>query len=224
MISRFHQKLGTAGFVVAIVALIAALAGTAFAAAGLNSKEKKEVKKIAKKFAPKGPAGPAGPAGPQGPKGDAGAKGDQGNPGPEGPEGKPGPPGPPGPTETTLPFGKTETGLWAFRGKGFTPYVIISFPLRAKTFTPSPIQVHLGETIPGCPGNVENPDADPGKLCIYFEDKVTVNFQEFTGDGVSTADQHSGWVARALPKNPAEELQGVGSWALTACLESEPSC
>ena len=44
MFSKLHERLGTAGFVVAIVALVAALAGTAFAAAGLNGKQKKEVK------------------------------------------------------------------------------------------------------------------------------------------------------------------------------------
>lgn len=91
MISKLHDRLGTAGFVIAVVALIAALAGTAWAAAGLNSKQKKEVTKIAKKYAgqqgPTGPAGaqgPAGPAGPAGPKGDAGAAGTNGTNGTNG--------------------------------------------------------------------------------------------------------------------------------------------
>ena len=59
MIERIHQKLGTAGFVIAIVALIAALGGTALAAAKLNGTQKKEVEKIAKKYA--GKPGAAGP-------------------------------------------------------------------------------------------------------------------------------------------------------------------
>lgn len=79
MISKLHDRLGTAGFVVAIIALIAALAGTAFAAAGLNGKQKKEVKKIAKQYAGK-PGAPGAP-GPVGLKGDKGDKGDPGNPG-----------------------------------------------------------------------------------------------------------------------------------------------
>jgi hypothetical protein len=100
MLSKLHERLGTAGFVVAIVALIAALGGTAIAAAGLNSTEKKEVKKIAKKFAGKpgangapgapGPAGSAGLAGPKGDKGDtgsAGANGADGDPGKNGKDG-----------------------------------------------------------------------------------------------------------------------------------------
>lgn len=89
MFAKLHDRLGTAGLVVAVVALIAALTGTAFAAVGLNSKQKKEVKKIAKQFA--GKPGPQGPAGPQGPKGDPGPKGDtgaQGNPGTPGANGK----------------------------------------------------------------------------------------------------------------------------------------
>ncbi|TMK58184.1 MAG: hypothetical protein E6G51_03525 [Actinobacteria bacterium] len=88
MISRLHQKLGTAGFVIACVALIAALAGTAFAAAGLNSKQKKEVKKIAKQFAGKpgkdGAPGPAGPAGKDGTNGTNGTDGKDGAPGKDG--------------------------------------------------------------------------------------------------------------------------------------------
>lgn len=93
MISRIHNKLGTAGFVVAIVALIAALGGAAIAAAPkLNSTQKKEVKKIAqteaKKIVPAvGPPGATGATGVAGPKGDTGATGQ------EGPEGEEGPPG-----------------------------------------------------------------------------------------------------------------------------------
>jgi hypothetical protein len=99
MVSRIHQKLGTAGFIIAIVALVAAMGGGAYAAKGaLTGKQKKEVQKIAKKeakkeakkFAKAGPAGATGPAGPagskggdgaQGPTGPQGAKGDKGDPG-----------------------------------------------------------------------------------------------------------------------------------------------
>ena len=90
MISRIHNKLGTAGFIIAIIALIAALSGVAVAAAGLNGKQKKEVKKIAKSVAIPGPAGPAGAAGPAGPKGDTGAKGDKGDTGEKGAQGEKG--------------------------------------------------------------------------------------------------------------------------------------
>ncbi len=93
MISRIHQKLGTAGFIISIVALVAALCGGAYAAGGgLSGKQKKEVTKIAqkeaKKFAGKpGAAGATGPAGPTGPAGAAGAKGDKGERGEKGDQG-----------------------------------------------------------------------------------------------------------------------------------------
>lgn len=81
MLSRMHEKLGTAGFILAIVALIAAFGGAAYAAkeAGLNKKQKNEVKKIAKgATGPQGPQGPQGPAGPAGNTGAAGAAGADG--------------------------------------------------------------------------------------------------------------------------------------------------
>jgi hypothetical protein len=85
MFSKLHERLGTAGLVVAVVALVVALAGTAFAATKLNSTQKKEVKKIAKKYAGKpGPQGPAGLQGAPGAKGDKGDKGDPGTPGQDG--------------------------------------------------------------------------------------------------------------------------------------------
>jgi hypothetical protein len=89
MFSRIHQKLGTAGFIIAIVALVAAMGGGAWAAqAKLTSPQKKEVKNLAqteaKKFAT---AGPAGATGAPGAKGDAGAKGDTGTPGGPGADG-----------------------------------------------------------------------------------------------------------------------------------------
>jgi hypothetical protein len=87
MYSRVHQKLGTAGLIVAIVALVAALGGGAYAAGGgLTAKEKKQVKKIAqtevKKIA--GVPGAPGAVGPVGPPGPAGANGKDGKDGTNG--------------------------------------------------------------------------------------------------------------------------------------------
>lgn len=89
LISRIHNKLGTAGFIIAIVALVAALSGAAFAAGGaLTGKQKKEVKNIAKQFAGKpGAPGATGPPGPAGPKGDTGAAGANGKDGTNGTNG-----------------------------------------------------------------------------------------------------------------------------------------
>jgi Collagen triple helix repeat (20 copies) len=98
VLSRLHDRIGTAGLVVAVVALIAALTGAAYAASGgLTPKQQKEVKNIAKKFAGKdGLPGPAGPQGPQGPKGDTGAKGADGINGTNGTNGTNGKDGPAG--------------------------------------------------------------------------------------------------------------------------------
>jgi hypothetical protein len=87
MLSRIHNKLGTAGLVVAVVALVAALTGAAFAAnAKLSPQQKKEVKKIAKKYA--GKQGPVGPQGPQGLPGVPGTPGQNGTNGTNGTNGK----------------------------------------------------------------------------------------------------------------------------------------
>jgi hypothetical protein len=133
-IKALREKLGPAGFTLAIIAMVFALAGGAYAASGgLNSKQKKEVKAIAKSF--------AGKDGEDGAPGANGAKGDRGEPGNNGtsvtgvdatagecPNGGVkytsasgdnavcnGEDGETGFTET-LPAGKTETGTWAVAG------------------------------------------------------------------------------------------------------------
>ena len=152
MISRIHNKLGTAGLVVAIVALVAALTGAAYAAGGLTKQQEKQVKKIAKKYA--GKPGPAGPIGPQGPAGAPGKDGTNGTNGTNGADGKSvtGTPitaggacgaqtgvkytlgatstnicnGATGFTET-LPSGKTETGVWSLGPHAETELLPLSF-------------------------------------------------------------------------------------------------
>jgi len=213
MFRRIHDKLGTAGLIVAVVALIAALGGTALAAAGLNSKQKKEVKKIAKQFAGKpGATGPAGPKGDQGPKGDAGPKGD---PGAKGDQGVPGKEGPAGPTETKLPAGETEKGLWQFQTDGQTEaFVSISFPLRVE---PRPLEWHfLGEgAIPTeeCPGTAAEPEAAPGQLCIYAQNLSSTS-ASFANE-FAPFDETAGW--RGSFSIEEEKVAfGTGSWAVTA--------
>ncbi|TMK58949.1 MAG: hypothetical protein E6G51_01170 [Actinobacteria bacterium] len=216
--SRIHSKLGTAGFIIAVVALIAALGGTAFAVAGLNAKEKKEVKKIAKKFAGAqglkgevGPPGPAGPTGPEGPAGKAGADGVDGEPGP------PGPPGPAGPTETSLPAGKTEVGLWSFTNHSEGKYwTTISWPLRLENvgsygFT----WIGPGESATTeCPGSAEDPKALPGNICVYGQElqNTEKSFPEI-GETLNFG------VGLNLEFNTASGSTfswGRGSWAVTA--------
>lgn len=86
MFSKLHDRLGTAGFAVAIVALVVALAGTAYAATKLNGTQKKEVEKIAKKFA--GKTGATGATGAPGAPGKGGINGSNGSNGAPGANGK----------------------------------------------------------------------------------------------------------------------------------------
>ena len=120
MISRIHNKLGTAGLVVAIVALVVALTGAAIAASpALNGKQKKEVKNIAKQYAGKpGAQGPQGPAGPQGAKGDTGAAGKDGTNGTNGTNGTDGEDGmcTAGNPACELPSDSELVGVWSTSG------------------------------------------------------------------------------------------------------------
>jgi hypothetical protein len=213
MLSRIHQKLGTAGLIIAVVALVAALAGTAFAAVDrLSKQEKKEVKKIAKSFQGQGPAGPIGPQGPAGPAGPAGADGQNGA---SGQPGTTGPEGPAGPTSAILPSGETETGLWSFIEKdAFAELLTISYPLRISPASESPNfnWVGVGGSDPDCPGTVMNPQADPGQLCVYAE--LTGNASAPTdAGGLYTPNRKLGYTVEFTLSG---EGFGWGSWALTA--------
>ena len=231
MFSKLHERLGTAGLIVAVIALVAALAGTAFAAAGLNSKQKKEVKKITKKFAKAGPAGPVGPAGA---KGDAGAQGPIGL---TGPEGKRGPEGSPWTAGGTLPSGATETGTWGgavnkIKYKenettgaleevvgGAVAMMPISIPIPTAE-TPEPILVKPTETsAPGCPGldSEGTPQAEEGKLCVY----AAALFGLTSNEGFF--DPTKQFVPGAAPSGTVfffecggAECFAYGTWAVTA--------
>ncbi|MGN6202677.1 MAG: hypothetical protein ACTHNY_09760 [Solirubrobacterales bacterium] len=211
MLKRIHNKLGTAGLLVAVVALIAAVAGTAFAAGGLTKKQEKQVIKIAKKYAGKpgaqGPKGDTGPAGAQGPKGDVGPNGDKGDTGSQGPE------GPPGPTETELPVGKTMRGVWSFLGKGQPEYwVNISFPLRL------PAGVVKGDGPTQCPGSASNPEAARGFYCIYA---AAENNAFDNGTGFSP-DNHIGLILGFSSVEEDKSAFARGTWAATARCPIDP--
>jgi hypothetical protein len=210
MVTRIREKLGTAGFVIAVAALMAVLGGTAVAAAGLNSTQKKEVKKIATKLAKKypGPQGPTGSTGPQGPKGDTGAQGKEGAPGKDGGNGEDGVCSVSNP-ECILPPGGTLTGDWIFNSKGFEAPLQISFPLRV---VPAPTFNILDKESPtaNCPGIGE---AAPGNLCIYIENFVNGTLP--TGN-LQTTDPTSGYTKWIAQTDPSQETYGLGAWAVTA--------
>jgi len=224
MLKRIHDKLGTAGLVVAVVALVAAVAGTAFAAGGLTKKQEKQVVKIAKKYAGKdgapGPKGDSGPPGSPGPKGDQGPKGDTGTPGVDGEDGKDGENGKDGedgvcsPSVPTcvLPTGATLTGVWGVTTAGVsTAYAPISFPLRY-TGEPGVHFIEEGAPTTECPGSAETPKALSGNLCVYI-----VQLENFNFCCTTKRDDfaHSGLILSLPVTNTAEEAVARGTWALT---------
>jgi len=263
VISRIHQKLGTAGFIISIVALVAAIGGGAYAASGgLTSKQKSEVAKIAKKYAgPAGPIGPQGAAGAKGETGSAGSNGTNGSPGEKGERGEKGEKGSTGnagepvtivplnkneggcaeggtkfvnatgeghacngaegsggggPYPETLPSGYSETGFWESQGeKGFvfSPFeaavATISFPLPLATPPTETVVIDADATDQektDCPGEVEDPKATPGFLCLYVKFPL----------GATVTVLNSGVLPFGafilLPKT--EEV--VGTWAVEA--------
>ena len=229
MFRRVHEKLGSAGLIIAVVALVAALSGAAIAAAPkLNPTQKKEVTKIAKKYAGKpgatGPQGPLGPAGPAGAKGDVGAPGAPGAKGATGATGPTGAEGPAGPTETTLPPEETLTGGWGFaveESQGLNYPVAISFPLRVipapAEFLPATNLIEEGDPpTTQCPGSVSDPQAAPGEFCLYaiVLEGASIGLQ--VNDQSWSADRSS-----ALVFPFAIETEGLargrGTWAVTAC-------
>ncbi|HEX5610071.1 MAG TPA: hypothetical protein VFX45_08270 [Solirubrobacterales bacterium] len=214
MFSRLHNRLGTAGFVIAIIALVAAVAGTAFAATGLNSKQKKEVKKIAKSVVQQGPAGAAGAAGANGAAGAAG------------PEGSPWTAG------GTLPSGKTETGIWsaAFTTDyGAAASISFSIPLAAPLDGQHVKKVGVGKTPPaecdngsGEAPSAANPEADPGFLCVFvasFENggsagAVSDPLTGGSGAAKTGAVLFIGTTGGLEPSAPPDT--GIGTFAVTA--------
>jgi len=236
MLSRIHNKLGTAGLVVAIVALVAALTGAAWAASGgLTGQQKKEVKKIAKKYAGKnGATGPQGPAGAQGPKGDAGANGTNGTNGTDGATGPTGPTGtgtkgatgatgvtgPTGATGVTGPTGtaptvlgseESEFGVWDVGAGVETEQLLLHFAISYPVPLAEPAQVvyiNKEETPPTeCPGTAEEPAAEPGFLCVFEEEGSTTPVFE---------EASTPFGASLSMASPEFRAFGYGTWAVTA--------
>jgi hypothetical protein len=236
MISRIRDRLGPAGFVLAIVALVAALGGGAYAASGgLNGRQKTEVKKIAqteaKKFETAGPAGPAGANGKDGSSGSNGkdgAQGAQGPQGPQGPQGLQGKDGKDGKTGFTkvLPPGETETGTWFFAGNGNAENgVALSFPIPLSATDAASMKsvfvTGAANFAQECPGTLAAPAALPGNLCVYFGNPSSKNpgsfYQpDFTTE-VEAAGLGTGGVIGFIENSLANTLS-YGSFAVTAPL------
>jgi len=176
MFRFLRNRIGIPG-AIAIVALVFAMLGGAYAAS--NGRGQKAGADASAKKAKRGPRGPRGLTGPTGPTGPQGSKGEPGVKGDAGPPGTPGKDGQTGFTET-LPGGKSLEGTWttdfATASTTALQFVPISFgiPL-AKPLEEADVHYILlgAETGTGpCPGSIEEPEAEPGQLCIYTSTQV----------------------------------------------------
>jgi hypothetical protein len=229
MFPRIHNKLGTAGLMVAIVALVAALGGVALAKGVFTPAQEKQIKKIVKHNIKPGPTGPQGAQGPQGSPGTPGAKGATGAEGKQGEPGKNGTNGEDGmcslaKPECVLPPHTTVTGTWAAASAGefHESYFSVSYPLR---INPAPVPEFIkqgGAATPECPGSYLQPKAKPGFTCFYaafVDESGEVSGPSF---GFTEADETSGLVGRFKSKFTAGGPRAFGSWAATShCSEEE---
>lgn len=210
MLSRIKSKVGAAGLAVSLIALVLAMGGGAYAAKSVIITKLSQISpSVQKKL--RGKQGPVGPTGPQGPTGATGPKGDTGSQGPEGPQGVP------GPTETTLPSGKTMTGTWSFNDINLSAiWVNVSFPLRLPqdiANTAGVEYVPAGDTTnPNCPGDVNDPKAVAGHICMY----EAVALTNASDSGALVLATTSGFIRRFTPTDSTARSFGRGTWAAKA--------
>jgi hypothetical protein len=232
MFSAIRRRL-TFTNVALTLALVFAMSGGAYAAGRYVITSTKQIKpSVLKSLQGKaGPAGPAGAAavGPQGPAGPAGAKGETGAPGAAGAKGDTGGPGPKGENgttgfTTTLPTGKTETGVLAWGGTAEAAFVSISFsiPLESEL---AAARVHFVKKeewesqTPAppveCGGNPQSPTAAAGNLCVY-ESEANGKFIEFANPAAGGIFQGAATSGASLFFfAESEGATGKAVWAVT---------
>jgi len=167
---------------------------------------------------PRGATGPAGPAGPRGATGPAGPAGPRGATGPAGAPGAPGSPGltgPPGPITGELPSGVTLRGVWGIAARSLGAASVqapISFGLRVS----SSVENHYvsGAPTAECPGNVNDPQAAPGHLCVYERSSTNIGaaLVDIPADGGS---ERVGAIVQGAAEADGQVIF-KGTWAVTA--------
>ena len=142
--------------------------------------------------------------------------GPQGLRGPEGPRGPIGPTGEAG-LPSTLPSGKTEKGSYGFASTRleasnpvFSPGFQVSYPIPL-SFEPSVnIVPEGGPATASCPGDVSNPTAAAGKLCIYAD-------REDVGLSLENVPAEGKFGFLVFPEaEEGENYEVYGTWAVTA--------
>lgn len=138
--------------------------------------------------------------------------------GPRGPEGLRGPVGPQGETglPSTLPSGKTEKGSYGFAstrfegGAVFSPGFQVSYPIPL-SFSPTVNLIGQEEASTAkCPGDVSNPTATAGNLCIYAgREDVGVSIENVPAGG------RFGFLMFSEAAE-GENYEEYGTWAVTA--------
>lgn len=163
--------------------------------------------------------------------------------GTNGTNGTNGPPGPPGAFSTeSLPSGETLTGVWEASGEieGGSPenpdglesvaLTAISFPIEVSPAPTGVLQAGVGgafgftlmdeeigadaEFATHCPGDAEEPKAEPGFLCIHMSDAVEATFL-FESEAYEPASSYGVTVPFAIYGHPGEHYVR-GTWAVTA--------
>jgi len=211
---RISRRRPSPALVVAMIALAVALGGTGYAAVSLptNSVGPRQIQSNAvtspkvrngsllKVDFKKGqlPAGPRGPAG---------------SPGPPGPKGATGGQGPAGPFPDSLPSGKTVRGAFNIGGQAAIASALANTSISfIYNFATAPtVKLILQGTAPPaeCPGNATTPQANPGFLCIYEEDRANSVGVLLNGVTRSGATIYTNSVA-------AGGFFSFGAWAATA--------
>lgn len=163
-----------------------------------------------------GPTGPVGALGPPGPQGDPGTPGERGAEGPKGEKGDAG--------TTKLPkiidSGETLTGVYVAREwigpTGGTVNTFVSYIAPLKTAPANMDYVDAGTTSEACLGNVDEPTAPPGWLCVYersYSNAFTPTFNNIEAATGDSSGRHGFWLA-AAPGGEGDSYW-FGTWAVT---------
>ena len=135
-----------------------------------------------------------------------------------------------GPFTATLPSGKSLTGDWAVETTG--PYgaadISFEFPL-AQALSPSNVHfIDKSATPPsGCSGDVLNPGAAPGNLCVFVGEAEAFDFatscvfepsanNACTQGGVGQGFGKTGAVVFAQSGEVGQNMGAYGTWVVTA--------